>query len=490
MVSSLVIQLTSILNNIFMKNLTIIILLYLIPCTINSQILFSEYVEGSAYNKYIEIYNYSTEIVDLTNFVLTSCTNGCVDGTNFYINQFPEGAAINPGDVYVVSSSQAEDDILLEADYSFQYCCGNGDDVYALMLNCCVGDVWDDLNAIDIVGAKSTWQEGIGWDVSGVEEATENHTLIRKSSVSSGNAGLWANSAGTNDIDSEWIVLEQDDFSNIGFHQYDSEGGSDIFGCTCLDADNYNPIANIDNGSCVISGICIDPLAINFTEPACQLLDVEYLNQDCQYIQSDTSGCLDLNSCNYFDFDYNITASNMSIVITSISDNIIDGDIIGGFFIDPLGYLHCAGSTEYQQGSGDVFNLAISIWGDDPFTIQQDGLEFGDPLFFLILRDEEVFETTAFLTNEFPFIDVYADNGFGQMDLTLGEQFVENCVYPNEGYDCSGNINSTTILDLTHGREIIEIKDLLGRTSELSNVGIKIIKYSDGSIDKVYFLNH
>ena len=53
-----------------------------------------------------------------------------------------------------------------------------------------------------------------------------------------------------------------------------------------------------------------------------------------------------------------------------------------------------------------------------------------------------------------------------------------------------GNINSTTILDLTDGREIIEIKDLLGRTSELSSVGIKLIKYSDGSIDKVYFLNH
>ena len=54
------------------------------------QIFFSEYSEGSSYNKYIEIYNYSNEIVNLyPQFVLTSCTNGCIDGNNFYINEFP-----------------------------------------------------------------------------------------------------------------------------------------------------------------------------------------------------------------------------------------------------------------------------------------------------------------------------------------------------------------------------------------------------------------
>ena len=53
------------------------------------QIFFSEYSEGSSYNKYIEIYNYSNETVNLyPQFVLTSCTNGCIDGNNFYINEF------------------------------------------------------------------------------------------------------------------------------------------------------------------------------------------------------------------------------------------------------------------------------------------------------------------------------------------------------------------------------------------------------------------
>ena len=87
------------------------------------QIFFSEYSEGSSYNKYIEIYNYSNETVSLyPQFVLTSCTNGCIDGNNFYINEFPEGALIAPGDVYVVAANQADEAILNEADYTFQYC--------------------------------------------------------------------------------------------------------------------------------------------------------------------------------------------------------------------------------------------------------------------------------------------------------------------------------------------------------------------------------
>ena len=119
----------------FLIKLFIFVVIFSNP--IYSQILFSEYSEGSSYNKYLEIYNYSDETIDLyPNFVLASCTNGCLDGNNFYINEFPEGASVAPGDVYVVAASQADQLILDEADYTFQYCCGNGDDAYALMLSC------------------------------------------------------------------------------------------------------------------------------------------------------------------------------------------------------------------------------------------------------------------------------------------------------------------------------------------------------------------
>ena len=154
-------------------------------------------------------------------FVLASCTNGCLDGNNFFINEFPEDALIAPGDIYVVAASQADQTILSQADYTFQYCCGNGDDAYALMLSGLTGDVFDSSNALDIIGDANTWQEGVGWDVAGIEQATKNHTLVRKSSVFEHNAGDWYMSAGTNVDDSEWLVYDQDDWTGLGSHEAD-----------------------------------------------------------------------------------------------------------------------------------------------------------------------------------------------------------------------------------------------------------------------------
>ena len=107
----------------------------------HSQIFFSEYAEGSSYNKYLEIYNYSDQIVDLTNFAFPSCSNGCdVDGEWDYMNYFPDGSTINPGDVFVISHPNVVDsegqyyteEIALYSDYEFTYL-SNGNDVFALI---------------------------------------------------------------------------------------------------------------------------------------------------------------------------------------------------------------------------------------------------------------------------------------------------------------------------------------------------------------------
>ena len=60
---------------------------------------------------------------------------------------------------------------------------------------------------------------------------------VRKPNVLSGNAGDWPLSAGTNPDDSEWIVLEVDDWFDFGQHTIDGQcdtsgengGGSDPF---------------------------------------------------------------------------------------------------------------------------------------------------------------------------------------------------------------------------------------------------------------------
>ena len=55
--------------------------------------------------------------------------------------------------------------------------------------------------------------------------------LVRKCSVEQGNANDWTTSAGTNAEDSEWIVLNNNDWSNLGAHTSPCPVDA-VFGCT------------------------------------------------------------------------------------------------------------------------------------------------------------------------------------------------------------------------------------------------------------------
>ena len=59
------------------------------------------------------------------------------------------------------------------------------------------------------------------WDVAGVSEATHEHTLVRKASVVVGNAGDWDMSAGTDIENSEWVVLDRDEWVYLGSHPHE-----------------------------------------------------------------------------------------------------------------------------------------------------------------------------------------------------------------------------------------------------------------------------
>jgi hypothetical protein len=47
-----------------------------------SDLIISEYVEGSGYNKFIEIYNGTGEAVDLVNYSVTLYVNGSADSSS------------------------------------------------------------------------------------------------------------------------------------------------------------------------------------------------------------------------------------------------------------------------------------------------------------------------------------------------------------------------------------------------------------------------
>ena len=174
-----------------------------------SNLFFSEYAEGSSNNKYLEIYNPTTEEVDLSNYALARVSNDpTVVGEHEHFEEFPSDAKIPAKGVYIVAHSSANADILAKANYTFGGL-SNGDDGFALVYG-----PETDFTVLDWLG---DWNgdPGSGWSVAGVTNATKDHTLIRKSYIDKGNTD-WNSSAGTDANNSEWIVKEKDDFSSLG----------------------------------------------------------------------------------------------------------------------------------------------------------------------------------------------------------------------------------------------------------------------------------
>ncbi len=89
----------------------------------------------------------------------------------------------------------------------------NGNDARGLISISGTDTTW-----IDIIGDPNN-DPGTGWDVAGVTNGTQNHTLVRKSTVTSGNTD-WSVSAGTTMDNSEWIVLDQDTWTYVGSHPH------------------------------------------------------------------------------------------------------------------------------------------------------------------------------------------------------------------------------------------------------------------------------
>ena len=173
----------------------------------------------------------------------------------------------------------------------------------------------------------------------------------------------------------------------------------------------------------------------------------------------------------------------MSIAITDIS-NLMEGDVIGAFFVDNDGYIKCGGSTSYEGST-----LAISAWGDDLSTSTKDGFSIGESFIFLVERNGIVYETSSTLNNISPFTTIYGDNNFGQVaEVDLSNEFVEECILPlgisdecEEFFSVSEN---EKVQKLVTNVDIFG-RELLGKQSSLI-----ISIYDDGSIKKNYYLNH
>ena len=188
----------------------------------------SEYAEGSSNNKYLEIYNPTTTTVDLADYAIASVSNdpSIIDLHEYFVT-FSDGASISlaPGETYVWANSGASfqeisDAVAANGETGSVYF--SGDDGYAL-----VKGTDDSYVVLDIIG-DFKGDPGNGWTVAGIDDATKDKTLVRRDNITKGNND-WSSSAGTNISDSEWVVLDKDDFRFVGSHPH-TDAVLSIFG--------------------------------------------------------------------------------------------------------------------------------------------------------------------------------------------------------------------------------------------------------------------
>lgn len=192
-----------------MKKLVFVLSLALLQFSIKAQpcseLFISEYVEGSGFNKAIEIYNPTTSVIDLTDYSLWLFTNGFTS-KNFNSLDTLATTTLNPGEVYVIANDDNSLDpaIANVADKLDGVANFNGNDALVLY-NRSTGDT------ADILGVVGEDPAGDAWDVDGGNGSTENNTLVRKSSVQEGTTN-WTIAQ------NQWDVSNTNTFTNLGSH--------------------------------------------------------------------------------------------------------------------------------------------------------------------------------------------------------------------------------------------------------------------------------
>ena len=224
-----------------------------------NDLIISEYAEGISFNKYIEIYNGTAYDVDLSSYELWKITNG---GTWPEQTQALNGI-IESGETFVIAHSAADYLIISSADFTSSICSFNGNDAIGL-----AKFDGNDFILIDAVGSDGA-DPGDGWEVSSVPDATKDHTLIRQNSVC--NPEINWNIGST-----QWEVQAVNSWTNIGEHSGCLNTLPTVLGCTNPQANNYDPSANSDDGSCIVPSVEINNPS-NSTVTSFNSITVQYL---------------------------------------------------------------------------------------------------------------------------------------------------------------------------------------------------------------------
>ncbi|WP_105170006.1 ExeM/NucH family extracellular endonuclease [Pseudoalteromonas sp. T1lg23B] len=164
----------------------------------HAELIISEYVEGSSYNKAVEVYNTSEQAIDLADYALSFYFNGSADaGRTIAL----EGSLAGKS-TYVVAHSSANETLTAKAQLLSGGSWFNGDDAVVLAK---AGNIIDSLGQIG-VDPGSSWSDG--------DASTQDKSLVRKPEFMTGDS----NASDVFLPSTQWLANAKDDFSNIGVH--------------------------------------------------------------------------------------------------------------------------------------------------------------------------------------------------------------------------------------------------------------------------------
>ncbi|CAL2081775.1 conserved protein of unknown function precursor containing a type A C-terminal secretion signal [Tenacibaculum sp. 190524A02b] len=156
-----------------------------------TDLLISEYIEGSSNNKAIELANFTGNTINLSNYSLKKATNGGGWSSTLALN-----GQLTNGKTYVIAHTSASSTVKNKAQKTDSGVLSfNGNDAIGLFKNNVL---------IDLIGNPNS-----------SNTFAKDKTLQRKSTVNSPNITY---------VTSEWNILSKDTFSGLGNHTID--GGS------------------------------------------------------------------------------------------------------------------------------------------------------------------------------------------------------------------------------------------------------------------------
>lgn len=233
-----------------------------------SALFISEYIEGSSFNKAIEIANFSDESVDLSDYTLKLASNGATD----WSNSLTLSGTLDAGDVYVICHGSADAAIQAEADLTNNTVINfNGNDAIGL---------FESTDLIDILG-----------ELGDSDNFAKDVTLVRKSTVTS------PNTVYTTD---EWDVYSTNEYGYIGYHS--------ILSTAIADGDIFNAESELS--------------ATVYPSPATTTATIQ-LNSDVIMQQVNITIVNMQGSTVYFaNLDINDTSYMLSVDVSSLSSGL------------------------------------------------------------------------------------------------------------------------------------------------------------------------